>query len=69
MLITLGKIVNLTLRTIVGVIDDNGLLPGWIKFAGAGGGTFSERFAGAEKSSISLLRTIPVLGERYLAPK
>lgn len=29
---------NLTFKTIVGVMDDNGRFPGSMKFAGAGGG-------------------------------
>lgn len=37
--------------------------------AGAGGGTFFKFFAGIEKSSISLLRSIPVVGERNFEPK
>lgn len=28
---------GITLRTIIGVMEDNGLFPGSIKFAGAGG--------------------------------
>lgn len=56
-----------TFNTIVGAMDDNGLLPGWIKLAGAGGGILP--FRGMEKSSISLLRSIPVLGETIWAPK
>lgn len=50
-------------------MDDNGLFPGLIKFAGAGGGRFLLPFIGMEKSSISLFRTIPVLGDRICAPK
>lgn len=57
------------MRTIVGVMEDNGLLNGLIKFAGAGGGSFAESFLGMEKSSISLLSTIPVPGERNRDPK
>ena len=37
--------------------------------AGAGGGSSVEALSGMEKSSISLLRTMPVDGERNLAPK
>lgn len=52
------------MRTIVGVIDDKGLLKGLIKFAGAGGGTsLLDEFAGIEKSSISLFSKIPVLSD------
>lgn len=50
-------------------MDDNGLFPGSMKLAGAGGGTFPDVFVGMEKSSISLLRIIPVLGERNFEPK
>jgi hypothetical protein len=58
------------LRAIVGDMDDNGLFPGTMKLAGAGGGTsFETFFIGMEKSSISLFNTIPVLGERIFAPK
>jgi len=58
------------LRTIVGDMDDNGLFPGTTKLAGAGGRTSLETFfIGMEKSSISLLSTIPVLGESIVAPK
>lgn len=59
----------ITLRTITGVIDDNGLLKGRIKLAGAGGLFPVELLPGMEKSSISLLRTIPVLGDKSCAPK
>lgn len=59
----------ITLRTIVGVMEDNALLDALIKFAGAGGGSFAEPPPGMEKSSISLLSTIPVLGERICDPK
>lgn len=48
---------------------DNGLLPGTIKFAGAGGGAPAEKFIGMEKSSISLLSKIPVLGDKNWEPK
>lgn len=50
-------------------MDDNGLLPGLIKFEGAGGGRPAETFMGMEKSPISLFRTSPVLGDRIWEPK
>ena len=50
-------------------MEDNGLFIGTIKLAGADGGTLAEIFAGIEKSSISLLRNIPVLGDKSCAPK
>lgn len=58
-----------TLRTIVGVIDDNGLFPGRMKLAGEGGGASPVVLPGMEKSSISLLRMMPVLGDMNLDPK
>jgi len=59
-----------TLRIIVGVIEDNGRFPASTKLAGGGGGDPGvELLRGVEKSSISLLRTIPVDVERILAPK
>ena len=58
-----------TFRTIVGDIDDKGLFPGLIKLAGAGGRTPFVTFAGMEKSSISLFKIIPVLGDRIFEPK
>ena len=51
---------------IVGVIDDNGLFPGWMKLAGEGGDVLS---SGTEKSSISLFRMMPVAGDMNLDPK
>lgn len=53
----------------MGVMDDKGLFPGWMKLAGAGGGSSAVTFAGMEKSSISLLRMMPVLLDKNLAPK
>lgn len=47
---------------MVGLMDDNGRFNGRIKLAGAGGRFVS--FPGTEKSSISLLRSMPVLGDR-----
>lgn len=55
--------------TIIGVIEDKGRLFGLIKFAGAGGSMSGDISVGAEKSPISLLRTIPVEGESTPAPK
>lgn len=54
--------------TIIGVIEDNGLLLGLIKFAGAGGRLSGVISVGVEKSPISLLSTIPVEGERTPPP-
>jgi hypothetical protein len=56
-----------TFKTIVGAMDDNGLFPGLIKFDGAG--RPAETFIGMEKSSISLFRSIPVLGDSIREPK
>lgn len=53
---------------MVGVMDDNGLFPGLIKLAGAGGEPV-ETFPGIEKSSISLFKIIPVLDDSICAPK
>ncbi|KAL4020101.1 hypothetical protein IC575_018867 [Cucumis melo] len=50
-------------------MDDNGLFPGLMKLAGAGGSSLAETAAGIAKSSISLFKTIPVLGESTFAPK
>ena len=50
-------------------MDDKGLFPGLIKLAGAGGRTSLVTFAGMEKSSISLFKIIPVLGDSILEPK
>ena len=54
---------------ISGVMEESGLLFGLIKFAGAGGSMSRGSSVGVEKSPISLLRTIPVEGERIPAPK
>jgi hypothetical protein len=56
-----------TFKTIVGAMDDNGLFPGLIKFDGAG--RPAETFIWMEKSSISLFRSIPVLGDSIREPK
>lgn len=50
-------------------MEDNGLLLGSIKFDGAGGSLSGVASDGLEKSSISLLATIPVDGERTPLPK
>lgn len=50
-------------------MDDNGLFPGLMKLDGAGGSVLAETLAGTEKSSISLFKIIPVLGESITAPK
>lgn len=60
---------SLTLVTMIGVIEDNGLLFGLIKFEGAGGSLSGEISVGVEKSFISLFSRIPVEGERTNAPK
>jgi len=58
-----------TLVTMIGAMEDNGLLFGLIKFAGAGGSLSGVISVGVEKSSISLFSTIPVEGESTPAPK
>lgn len=58
-----------TFVTIIGVMEERGLLFGWIKFVGAGGSLSGDIFVDIEKSPIWLLRTIPVEGERTPAPK
>lgn len=50
-------------------MDENGLFPGLMKLAGSGGGRPAETFPGMEKSSISLFKTIPVLGDSICEPK
>ena len=57
----------LTLRMIRGVMEDKGLFPGCMKFAGAGGSS-SGCTSGVEKSPISLFKTIPVERDRISAP-
>ena len=58
-----------TFVTMIGVMEDKGLLLGLMKFAGAGGRLSGVVSMGVEKSSISLLSTIPVEGERTPPPK
>lgn len=53
---------------INGVMEDNGLFPGLIKFDGAGGSVLNDFSDGIEKSSISLFRIIPVEGKSTPAP-
>ena len=53
----------------VGTIDDKGLFPGTIKFAGLGGTPKPFVMLGEPKSSISLLKIIPVCSEANFAPK
>lgn len=53
----------------VGHIDDNGRLPGAIKLAGDGRIAKALIVPGVEKSSISLLTMIPVLGDMKPHPK
>jgi hypothetical protein len=57
------------LTTTVGAMEERGRFKGLTKLAGAGGGEFSDAFAGMEKSSISLLSRTPVRGERISDPK
>ena len=55
---------------MVGDIEESGRLRGLTKLAGAGGGESADDvFAGMEKSSISLLSRMPVLGDRMRDPK
>lgn len=50
-------------------MEDRGLLFGLIKFEGAGGRWSGDNSVGVEKSSISLLSTMPVDVDRTPAPK
>lgn len=52
----------------MGVIEDKGLLFGLIKLAGAGGSSSGDTSVGVEKSSISLLRIMPVESESTPPP-
>ena len=58
-----------TLRTMVGVMEERGRFIGLTKLAGVGGGELGVVFAGMEKSSISLLSRTPVLGDTIRDPK
>lgn len=57
------------LTTIVGVIELSGLFPGFMKFDGDGGKSKPFVMFGELKSSISSLNIMPVLTERFIAPK
>jgi len=63
------QIASNTFVMMRGVMEDNGLLFGSMKFAGAGGSLSGVISVGAEKSSISLFTKIPVETERNPAPK
>ncbi len=54
---------------MVGVIEDMGRFPGSIKLLGDGATPKKFFFPGVEKSSISLLKIMPVRVERYFEPK
>lgn len=58
-----------TFVTISGVMEDNGLLFGLIKFDGAGGSLSEDFSVGIEKSPISSFSTIPVERDSIRAPK
>lgn len=58
-----------TLRTMMGVMEDNGLLFGLMKLTGEGGSLSGDTSVGTEKSPISLLSTMPVEGDITPAPK
>lgn len=49
-------------------MEDKGLLFGLMKLVGAGGSLSCDRSVGTEKSSISLLRTMPVDGDSTPPP-
>lgn len=53
---------------MTGVMEDNGLLLGLIKFVGEGGRLSDEISVGTEKSPISLFNTIPVAGDKTPPP-
>jgi hypothetical protein len=53
---------------MVGVMEDNGRLPGWIKLAGLGSTPKALVTLGDEKSSISSFIRIPVCSEIHPAP-
>ena len=57
------------LTMMVGVIEDNGRLPGTMKLAGLGGTPKALVTSGDEKSSISSFRMIPVCSDVNPAPK
>jgi hypothetical protein len=55
--------------TIKGLIEERGIFPGTMKFSGDGGTPNALVIFGAEKSSISSLRMIPVRMDLTFAPK
>ena len=54
--------------TMTGQVDDNGLFPGRMKFVGDGGTPNAFVTLGELKSSISLLKIMPVLGDILMEP-
>ena len=56
-------------RTRVGQVDDIGLLPGAMKLLGEAGTPYEFTVPGVEKSSISLLKMMPVLLPTIFDPK
>ena len=67
----------MTMRTLllserakmVGVMEDKGLLPGWMKLAVLGGTPKALVMFGDEKSSISSFKMMPVCVDANPAPK
>jgi hypothetical protein len=67
----------MTMRTLllserakmVGVMEDNGRLPGWMKLAVLGGTPKALVMLGDEKSSISSFKMMPVCDDANPAPK
>ena len=53
---------------MLGLIEESGLLPGLMKFVADGGRLNSFVTSGDEKSSISLFKMIPVLGDIITDP-
>ena len=60
---------KLVLTKTVGVMEDNGLLPGLMKLVGDGGSLKKFVMFGEEKSSISSFKIIPVEGDMMPDPK
>ena len=56
-------------RTRVGQVDDIGILPGTMKLVGEAGTPNTFTVPGVEKSSISLLKMMPVLLPKTFDPK
>ena len=56
-------------RIRVGQVDDIGLLPGAMKLVGEAGTPYEFTVPGVEKSSISLLKMMPVLLPKTFDPK